>query len=307
MKDSIEYKCVREHKLATSDLVVASVVGALVSFCVQTTSLFTEMSTVTALSTAFASAVVGMGLAEYWHKNSAKEVHDPSNEMSPENATAADADKYAILPCLRERRSIFPNEYDTTRRDINPLVIKSLLNAALWSPWHGKCKGCPHPAKFVVLGRKAMVEMQIATLQYYDRNWTTVGWGSGKHGTEEEYKKWRAMTHGEITGRWGPCSYMIAIVMQRQSGPTRLPEWEEAAATATAVHNLHLQSTKFPSLACYWSSWHEAMRESAEMKDYLKMGPEDKCMGFFIVAQVKPGQKDRRRRDPSLLKVEWRE
>ena len=149
--------------------------------------------------------------------------------------------------------------------------------------------------------------MQELTLDYYDRNWKKVGWGSGRRGTEEQYLAWRKMTHGEITGRWGPCSYMIAIVMQRQSGEKRLPEWEEAAATATAVQNLHLQSTKFPSLACYWSSWHDAARDSDEMKRFLNMKPEDKCLGFFVVAQVKAGQKDRRRRDPSLLRVEWRD
>ncbi len=99
---------------------------------------------------------------------------------------------------------------------------------------------------------------------------------------------------------------MIAIVMQRQAGKKRMPEWEEAAATAMAVQNMHLQSTKFPELACYWSSWHDAFRDSNEMKDYLGIKSEDKCFGFFIVAQVKPGKKDRRKRDASLLKVEWR-
>merc|ERR1711871_1639807 len=124
--------------------------------------------------------------------------------------------------------------------------------------------------------------MQKLTLEYYDKNWRTVGWGSGKNGTKEEYEAWRKMTYDEIAGRWGSCSYMIAIIMQRQSGEKRLPEWEEAAATATAVQNMHLQSTKFPSLACYWSSWHDAARDSDEMKQFLKMeSNEDKCMGFF--------------------------
>lgn len=56
----------------------------------------------------------------------------------------------SILPCIRQRRSVFPNEYDTARRDVSPAIIRSLLDAALWSPFHGKCAGNPHPAKFVV-------------------------------------------------------------------------------------------------------------------------------------------------------------
>ena len=100
---------------------------------------------------------------------------------------------------------------------------------------------------------------------------------------------------------------MIAIIMRRQSGPKRLPEWEEAAAVACAVQNMHIQSTKFPQLACYWSSWHDAVRDSLEMKTYLKMDSEDKCLGFFMIAHAKrSNQKDRRKRDPSLMAVEWR-
>eukprot|EP00592_Proboscia_alata_P012323 CAMPEP_0194386978 /NCGR_PEP_ID=MMETSP0174-20130528/89364_1 /TAXON_ID=216777 /ORGANISM="Proboscia alata, Strain PI-D3" /LENGTH=58 /DNA_ID=CAMNT_0039176659 /DNA_START=132 /DNA_END=304 /DNA_ORIENTATION=+ len=57
------------------------------------------------------------------------------------------------------------------------------------------------------------------TLDYYDRNWQKTGWAGGTKGTLEEYNAWRKMTHEEITGRWGPCSHMIAIVMRRQAGP----------------------------------------------------------------------------------------
>jgi len=174
--------------------------------------------------------------------------------------------------------------------------------------FHGKCfAGQQHPARFVVLGKQSMVEMQQMTLQYYDRNWHKFGWGSGKIGSQEEYQAWRKMTEDEATGRWGPCSHMIAIVMRRQSGPKRLPEWEEAAAVAAATQNMHIQSTKFPQLACYWSSWHDSARDSDEMKAFLGMEAEDKCLGFFIVAQVKKeNSKDRRRRDRSLMAVEWR-
>merc|ERR1719162_544410 len=139
------------------------------------------------------------------------------------------------------------------------------------------------------------------TLEYYDKNWKEVGWACGGNagGKKEDYDAWRKMTHEEITGRWAPCSHMIAIVMRRQSGPKRLPEWEEMAAVGAATQNMHIQSTKFPQLACYWSSWHSACRDSDEMKEYLKMGPEDKCMGFFIVAQKDTkrfSEKDRRKR-----------
>ena len=218
----------------------------------------------------------------------------------------------SVLPCIRNRRSIFPSSYRKEPPPLDDAIIRSLLDAAMWGPFHGKnYAGQAHPAHFVVLGKNAMVKMQQMTLAYYDENWKEVGWGSGnKGGTSEDYKKWRQMTESEITGRWGPCSHMIAICMRRQAGPKRLPEWEELAAVAAAVQNMHIQSTKFPDLACYWSSWHSAARDSQEMKDFLGMDEDDKCLGMFIVAQKDPircSKKDRRKRDRSILKVEWRE
>ncbi len=56
-----------------------------------------------------------------------------------------------------------------------------------------------------------------------------------------QYAAWRRMTEAEISGRWGPVSYMVAICVRRQAGSKRLPLWEEAAATACAVQNMHLQ------------------------------------------------------------------
>ena len=114
------------------------------------------------------------------------------------------------------------------------------------------------------------------------------------------------MTEEEITGRWGPCSYMIANVMQRQSGSKRMPEWEEAAATACAVQNMHIQACAFPGVACYWSSWHDAVRDSPEMKQYLGMDTEDKLLGFLIVAACDP-RIMKRQRHKKPTNAEWRE
>ena len=221
---------------------------------------------------------------------------------------------FAVLPCIANRCSIFPKRYLRNPPPLDPRIIQSLLDAAICGPYHGKCsKGHDHPAKFVVLGKQAMVKMQHLTLDYYDKRWRQVGWGSGRSGTAEEYQAWRTMTYNEIEGRWGPCSYMIAIVMRRQSGPKLLPEWEEAAAVAAAVQNMHLQSTQFPHLACYWSSWHDAARDSDEMKAFLRMQEQDKCLGFFIVAQKDKFSSNRRSHNDWKRKatnrsmiVEWR-
>ena len=86
-----------------------------------------------------------------------------------------------------------------------------------------------------------------------------------------------------------------------------MPEWEEAAATACAVQNMHLQASAHPGLACYWSSWHDAARDSDVMRSFLGMGGEDRCLGFFMVAACDPALKDSRTRSREThLAVEWR-
>ena len=60
-------------------------------------------------------------------------------------------------------------------------------------------------------------------------------------------------------------------------------------------------------MACYWSSWHSAARDSKEMATFLGMDPEDKCLGFFMVAACDPAMRDRRKRTPETHgSVEWR-
>jgi nitroreductase len=207
-----------------------------------------------------------------------------------------------VLPAILGRRSVFPRSY--VDREVTRAEVELLLEAAMWAPFHGSRP----PWRFVVMGKAAMEKMQQLTLEFYDRNWQTTGWANGKRGTEEEYRKWRAMTEEEITGRWGPVSFMIAIAMRRQAGSKRIPEWEEAAATACAVQNMHIQAGASPGLACYWSSWHDAFRDSAEMKSFLGMEDEDRCLGLFIVAACDPALKDSRRRAPEAHNsVEWRD
>lgn len=206
----------------------------------------------------------------------------------------------ALLPCITARRSILARHYED--RKIDATVVQTLLDAAMWAPFHGPVP----PWRFVVLGKDSLLEMQHLTLDFYDANWRQVDWG-GKTGDEDRFRKWRSKEVADITARWGPVSFMIAIVMRRQAGSKLMPEWEEIAATASAVQNMHLQATTFTALACYWSSWHSAARDSAEMKAYLNMSPEDKLLGFFIVAACNPTLKDNRQRDPAKhLSVEWR-
>ena len=181
---------------------------------------------------------------------------------------------YAMISCIRNRRSVFPNQYDRTAPPVDRRIVDSLLQAAQWAPYHGKHYGCPHPARFVLLGKQAMVDMQHVTLQYYDKHWKE----TNTFDSHEQYLEWRQMTRDEITGRWGPVSYMIAIVLRRstakectevhkqqqqqaanqacdESCPVCdisascpsfvLPEWEDVAAVAASVQNITCKVPNF--------------------------------------------------------------
>ena len=97
-----------------------------------------------------------------------------------------------LLACIRDRRSVFPRSY-AKGCHVSVDDLNRVLEAAMWAPFHGPIP----PWRFVVLGPKAMREMQQVTLKFYDENWKRVG----KYATEEQYLKWRQQTEEEIEGR----------------------------------------------------------------------------------------------------------
>ena len=121
------------------------------------------------------------------HHNKAQRKHDTTDDDSTtidaaddesssvtrhkKNDDDDDDTALAVIPCLRNRQSIFPNSYcKNPPTPIAKAMIQSLLDAALWSPFHSKCyKDSEHPFHAVILGKKAMVEMQHVTLDYYDQ------------------------------------------------------------------------------------------------------------------------------------------
>ena len=74
---------------------------------------------------------------------------------------------------------------------------------------------------------------------------------------------------------------------------------------------MHVQLSSFPDVGGYWSSWHSSARDSEDMRTFLNMeDPEDKCLGFFIVAPCETTElpRDMRSREAFVpLTTEWRE
>ena len=104
----------------------------------------------------------------------------------------------------------------------------------------------------------------------------------------ESFAEMKAWFDEDVEKEWSHCQYVIAIGMRRRPDDKKkkqLPEWEELAAVACAVQNLHLMATALGA-AGYWSSWNPIGRDSPGMLTFLGLDPAagDRCLGLFMLA-----------------------
>ncbi|CAL8471567.1 g11109 [Coccomyxa elongata] len=190
---------------------------------------------------------------------------------------------------IAARRSIFPKDF--TGQKVDRSVVEAMLEAANWAPTHGKTE----PWRFVVLGRAAQEELLDLSLKVLERDCTP-----------EEFTKKRAKIEGKRKSAFSKATYMIAICMKRHAIPGKeMPEWEEVCAVACAVQNMWLSMTAHGA-AGYWSSWYTEARESLDVKQFLGLDEEDKCMGVFMVGHCADPGCYRSKRQSIADKVTWR-
>ena len=167
-----------------------------------------------------------------------------------------------------------------------------MLEAANWAPTHNKTE----PWRFVVMsgaGKAEFEEMCHHTM--------TEKLGEGT----EQYKKYLQKRQKKAAAK-AKVSYVIAICMKRQTKPDKLnPEWEELAACACAVQNMHLMATSL-GVAGYWSTGGPL--DSQNILDFLGLTEHgDKCLGLFCVgmAAQEKVRSYRASRGPIEQKVSW--
>lgn len=180
------------------------------------------------------------------------------------------------MALLRQRRSVFPKDYNGRGHAVTDDEVRMLLEAANWAPTHKRNE----PWRFVVFrGQAAIRQVLDATVE--GNRAATVEERGG-----ETFEEWHAdfLDRG-IRKKWSKCDVLISLSMLREAVPSRrLPEWEEVAATACAVQNMHLMATSM-ELAGYWSSWNIVGRDSDAMAECLGISKEagDRCLGFFCI------------------------
>jgi nitroreductase len=181
-----------------------------------------------------------------------------------------DAD--VINRIIRQRRSVFPKQYETER--VDDAIVRQILENARWAPSHKLTQ----PWRFTMFtgeGLKRLAEFQAACY-----NEVTMGDGS-----------FREDKHQKLQTAPMESSHIIAIGMRRDDKRS-VPEIEEIGAVFCAVENMYLTATAY-GVGCYLSTGGITFFEQA--KPFFGLRPEDKLLGFFHIGKIKTQSPDGKR------------
>lgn len=190
-----------------------------------------------------------------------------SSTFAPPAESDEPEKQWFVDELIKHRRSVFPRDYDPTRK-VPREIIQKMLESANWAPTHKRTE----PWRFVVFSTSEAVQRlgQFEADLY-------------KQSTPEHKFNQRKYDKKLKTSPGVSC--VIAICMKRQASE-KLPEVEEVCAVACAVQNLHLSAAGH-GVGGYWASGGRIF--SDEMKEFLELGDKDKCLGLFYVGYPKPG------------------
>jgi nitroreductase len=164
----------------------------------------------------------------------------------------------AIDQLIRDRRSVFPKEYNGTR--VEDATVRQILENANWAPTHKLTE----PWRFVVFTGTGL--SKLADLQATCYKKVTEADGTFK---DDKYQS--LLTKPKLS------SHIIVVGMKRDEKST-VPEVEEIGAVFCAIQNMYLTATAY-GVGAYLSTggityFHEA-------KELFGLGANDKLIGFF--------------------------
>lgn len=181
---------------------------------------------------------------------------------------------------IRNRRSVFPDQFDSAK-PIPDHIIQEILVNATWAPTHGHNE----PWHFAVFTGPGLQRLATFQSELYRQE-------SGTDFTEKKYLKLQQQPL--------LASHVIAIGMKR-NGSSRIPEIEEIEAVACAVQNIYLSVAAY-GFGGYWTTGGITYYENA--KSFFGLGESDKLLGFFYVANIRIPSGKGKRTDVNS-KVTW--
>ena len=183
---------------------------------------------------------------------------------------------------IRNRRSVKPADF--TGAALPDEAVWKMLSAANWAPNHGRTE----PWRFFVYSGEQKATLAAALEQMY-RQITPV----------DEIKPSKIQ---KLHDNCSKSSHLIMIGMKRQESG-KIPEFEEIAAVACAVQNLHLMAVVLGA-AGYWSSGTPLC--SDELRRYLGMADADRLLGMFYLGCPQDNLNSQGVRTPIEDKVVWK-
>jgi nitroreductase len=162
----------------------------------------------------------------------------------------------------RGRRSVFPDQFDTSRK-VDDAIITEILTNATWAPNHGRTE----PWQFTVFSGDGLQKLADFQSELYK---------------SEAGDNFKEITYNKLKQQPLRASHIIAIGMKRTTGKP-IPEIEDIEAVACSVQNIYLSVSAY-GLGGYWTSGGVTYKESA--KPFFGLGEQDKLLGFFYIGHV---------------------
>lgn len=185
-----------------------------------------------------------------------------------------------INTLIKNRRSVFPKQFDAGKK-IDDDIVKQILENATWAPNHGQTE----PWKFVVFTDEGLQKLATFQAALYKKE-------AGENFKEAPYQN--------LLSNPLKASHVIAICVNRDPNK-KFPEVEEIAAVACAVQNIYLSVTAY-GLGGYWTTGGVTYKQTA--KEFFGLEEDDKLLGFFYLAHVAvPSPAGKRK--PVEEKVVW--
>lgn len=185
-----------------------------------------------------------------------------------------------INQLIRNRRSVFPKQFEAGKK-IDDAIVQEILVNATWAPNHGQTE----PWKFVVFTGKGLEKLAAFQSELYKK---------------EAGENFKEATYQTLSSNPLKASHIIAICMKRDPNK-RFPEVEEIAAVSCAVQNIYLSVTAY-GLGGYLTTGGVTYKPSA--KEFFGLEDDDKLLGFFYLGHVAvPSVAGKRK--PIEEKVEW--
>ncbi|HOZ69598.1 MAG TPA: nitroreductase [Chitinophagaceae bacterium] len=162
----------------------------------------------------------------------------------------------------RNRRSVFPDQFDAGKPILDTIINEILLNACQ-APNHGRTE----PWQFTVFSGDGLKKLAAFQSSLY------------KDLAGENFKE---ATYNKMQENPLKASHIIAIGMKR-STLKNIPEIEDIEAVACAVQNIYLSATAY-GLGGYWTTGGITYKEEA--KSFFGLEAADKLLGFFYIGHV---------------------